>query len=88
MPFLPRLRTALDVIKNHFVRVAGIGDLAFIESDRSAAQAFHRRQVVTHKQHRSPVLRNFPHLPETFLLKRSIADSENFVDEEDFRFEV
>ena len=62
--------------------------VAGIDPDRSAAERFHGRHVVRHKQDRTFAAPEFVHLPEAFLLERCVADGENLVNEQYVRIQV
>ena len=65
-----------------------LDDAAVAHQNRPLAQAADRRHVVRHVQDGPALFRDVPHLRQAFLLKPEIADGENLVDHQYFRFEM
>src|SRR6185437_15388954 len=59
-----------------------------VQKNTTAAQARYRRRAMTHEQDCPPAARHFLDFSQALLLKSSVADGEDFVDEEDFGFEM
>jgi hypothetical protein len=59
-----------------------------LEQNAPRAKLANRLSVVTDEENGSAVSRYIFHLSQTFFLERGVADSENFVDEENLRLEV
>ncbi len=58
------------------------------EQDASTTKSAHGAQIMADKKYGPPSATNVLHFANTFLLEQHVADGEDFVDEEDFGFEV
>lgn len=63
-------------------------DNAAIEDNAPRAQRIHRTHIVADEEDGAAGAGDFLHFAEAFLLEGGVADGEDFVDEEDFGFEM
>ena len=61
---------------------------AFVKKYNALAQIADRRHIVAYKYDCPSFLGNFPHFSHAFLLKLGIAHGEDFIYDENFRFQM
>src|SRR5207249_6763431 len=74
---------------DHFFRRTGESQASRFKEQRGITQTTDCLHVVAHEQHRAAFApRDFPHLSQAFLLKLGVTDSENFVNNQNFRVQM
>src|SRR5271165_2029153 len=71
-----------------FVGVAVLADLAVVDPDYAVAESADLVELVGDEDHGTAGAGHVAHFAEAFFLEIDVADGQDFVDEEDFRFEV
>src|SRR5271168_2398029 len=73
---------------NNFVGIAVLADLAVVDPDDAVAEAADLVELMGDEDHGAAGAGDVAHFAEAFFLEIYVADGQDFVDEEDFRFEV
>ncbi len=81
---LPRGQVEID----RFGGGCAFGQLALLHDNRFLRQAQDGAHVVADEKHRAPFLGDIVHLPQAFALEFGIPNRQDFVDDQDFRFEM
>src|SRR5205085_12218094 len=82
-----RAETLLQVRADHLRRGSVAKDPAAVEENRSLTEAGDRRHAVGNEQDGASLPTDVLHLAETLLLKRSVSDGQDLVDDQDLGLE-